>query len=409
MDFLWRISFLLLLLLSSLKGIAQTQAAFALPEGKKKMRIPIVKAGSLIILKTYLNKKGPFNFVLDSGVDPMVIVDPTIKDSLNLDYVRKVEIGGLGEQQDLVAFITPGIHVDIGPVEAKRLGAVILQQQYTNLSTYAGIPIHGLIGYDFFNSFTVKTSIQDGYIICSDKSIEQAKRRDIRIPISLERKKPYCKAEVTAKDGKKYALKLLIDSGGEHTLALETWQGRSFPLPDSIINGSLGMGLEGRVRGYFGRIKELSIRRLKIPDLLTSFPIYEDVGKKVNQAVARNGSLGSQLLQYYNVVFDYHRGYIALAPYQKVLPAIEYNMSDLEIVADGKRFNQYRVYKVSGDSAKDLKEGDVLVSIDSKPVSFLRLDEIYQILRSGDGKLIPISVRRNNRIYSTELRLKKKI
>lgn len=412
MGFLCRLSLLLLLLFSDILSIAQTGSAFALPEGRKKVRIPIMRAGSLVILKTYLNKKGPFNFILDSGVDPMIIVDPNIKDSLNLDYIRKVEINGLGEEQSITAFVTPGIHVNIGGIEAQRLGAIILQEKKINLSEYAGVPVHGLIGYDFFSSFTVKTSVQDGYIICSNKSVEPTRRRDFRIPITLERKKPYCKADIITKDGRKYQLKLLIDSGGEHTLALETWQGESFPLPDEVIEGTLGIGLEGRIRGYLGRIKELNIRKLKIPDLLTSFPVYEDVGQKVNQLVSRNGSLGSQLLQYYNVIYDYQKGYITLSAYQKSPPVIEYNMGDIEFVAFGKRFNQYKIHKTVTDTAKkkqDLQEGDVLVSLDSKPASTLRLDEIYQILRSGDGKLVPISVRRNNRVYSTVLRLKKKI
>ncbi len=389
---------------------AQPEDAFSLPEGKKRVRLPLIKSGSLIILQTYLNKKGPFNFVLDSGVDLMLITDASLKDSLNLDYIRRIEIGGLGEQKELVAFVTPGIHVKIGKIEAKRLGAVILQDQQTNLSAYAGMPIHGLIGFDFFNSFTVKTSIQYGYMICSDKRYELSKKRNIRIPVSLEKRRPYCSVNILTHEGKTYLLKLLIDSGGEHTLALETWENNSFPLPDSTISGYLGMGLEGRIRGYFGRIKELKIQQLSIRNLLTSFPVFEDVGEKVSRSVARNGSLGSQFLQYYDVVYDYKRGYIALSPYFKELPEIEYNMSDIEIVATGEQYNQYKISKITGSrSDEDLQEGDILFSLDSKSASVLRLDEIYQILRSGNGKRIPITVKRNNRIHKTEIRLEKKI
>lgn len=228
--------------------------------------------------------------------------------------------------------------------------------------------------------------------------------------MSLEKRRPYCKVDIVTREGKSYPLKLLIDSGGEHTLALETWKNRSFPLPDSIISGYLGMGLEGRIRGYFGRINELKIQQLSIRNLLTSFPVFEDVGEKVNRSVARNGSLGSQFLQYYDVVYDYKRGYIALSPYFKELPEIEYNMSDIEIVATGAQYNQYKISKITGNkNHEDLREGDILFSLDSKSASALRLDEIYQILRSGHGKRIPIAVKRNNRIHKTEIRLEKKI
>lgn len=152
-------------LLSVQKSSAQPGDAFSLPVGKKAVRLPIIRSGSLIILKTYLNEKGPFNFVLDSGVDLMLITDPSLKDSLNLDYIRRIEIGGLGEQKELVAFVTPGIHVKIGKIEAKRLGAVILQDQQTNLSAYAGIPIHGLIGFDFL--IVLRLKLQSNTVISS--------------------------------------------------------------------------------------------------------------------------------------------------------------------------------------------------------------------------------------------------
>ncbi len=384
---------------------------FLIQNGKKRQQISITKSGSLTILKTFINNKGPFNFVLDSGVGLTIITDPSLKDSLNLPFIKKVEISGLGEDGPLNAWLAPSLKVNMDGIEAKKLGAVILEEKVPELSIQAGINIHGLIGYDFFSSFSVKTFFEDGYIVCRSKSASFKPGNGYMIPISLEKRKPYCTAEVEIEPNRIEHTKLIIDSGAEHALSLESKDNQEFPLPKKIIPAFLGMGLGGKINGFMGRIASLRIGELEIDNLLTSFPLYADVAEKVLRIIPRNGSLGGLFLRHYHVIYNYHQGYIFLEPTSPKFPLLEHDMSGIEISVS-KDFKTFVVSKADlslQNKTANVQKGDELVAIDQKPASTLKLEDIYSILRSGDGKNIRLRLKRKNEIVNTVIVLEKRI
>jgi hypothetical protein len=50
--------------------------------------------------------KGPFNFILDTGVGLMLITEPKMIDSINIKSSRTIKISGLGEKTDFEALVT---------------------------------------------------------------------------------------------------------------------------------------------------------------------------------------------------------------------------------------------------------------------------------------------------------------
>lgn len=391
-------------------GPIYADEAFKFKGNRKRDQISFIKAGGLIVLKTFLNDKGPYNFILDSGVGLIIITDPALKDDLGLSFTKEIKIAGLGELPDFSAFLSPNIKINIANTEAKSLGAVILKDNLEHLSQYAGIPIHGLIGFDFFDSFTVKTFYEAGYVICESKHKQQTHKKGFKIPISIERKKPYCKIGVTLKN-KHLVLKALVDSGVGHALALESLDNKDFPLPDNAIRVSLGIGLNGEINGFLGRISSFELGGMIIPHLLSSFPSYEDVAEKT-KSVVRNGSIGNRLLKNFNVTYHYYKSYIHLQPLRKKFPLLEHDMSGLEIIATGKAFDQYVINKIDlHDQSKyaNLKIGDELISIDQNLTSNMSLEDINNLLTAEDGQEILIKVKRNNSTISTIITLKKVI
>jgi len=384
--------------------------AFEFKGNRKKAKIGFVKAGNLIVLKTYINNKGPFNFVLDSGVGITIITDPALKDSLQLSYVKEVKISGLGELPDFSAYLTPNIKVSISNTEAKSLGAVILKDDLIHLSQHAGLHIHGLIGYEFFNSFIVKIYYETGYLVCEHKTKLRSFKKGFKIPVSIEKNKPYCKINIQLKK-QNYQLKALIDSGAGHALALESLNEQDFPLPDNILYTSLGMGLNGEINGFIGRIAIFEMGKLVMNDLLTSFPSYQDVAEKI-QSVPRNASIGNRLLNNFNVTYNYNKNYIHLRPIRKKMPLFEHDMSGLEIIATGENYTRYLINKVQlHDVSKqpDILKGDELISLNFIPVSKMSLDDIHDVLKSKDGRNIHIRVLRDKALISSIITLKKMI
>ena len=57
---------------------------------KETMNFTLVK--NLIIVPLYINGKGPYSFILDTGVNPLIITDVSIMDSLNLQGLRTTNL-----------------------------------------------------------------------------------------------------------------------------------------------------------------------------------------------------------------------------------------------------------------------------------------------------------------------------
>ncbi|MBS1529925.1 MAG: aspartyl protease family protein, partial [Bacteroidetes bacterium] len=77
-------------------------------EGKRKsvtMRFRLIR--NLVIIRLKINNKGPFNFILDTGVGFMLITDPAMVDSIALTSKRTIKISGLGEGDAYEAYVTP--------------------------------------------------------------------------------------------------------------------------------------------------------------------------------------------------------------------------------------------------------------------------------------------------------------
>ena len=157
-----RVSWLALalgMLLTAGVGQAQTPpAAFAISRaGRHKVRLPFITQRNLIIVAARLNGRGPYNFLLDTGVGTSLLTDPTLADSLHL--VRGLEyklLGVGGTDSGLRAYEATNVRVSLaGRAEAPGLSWLLLSSDVLDLSGYVGMPIHGIIGADLFHSFVV--------------------------------------------------------------------------------------------------------------------------------------------------------------------------------------------------------------------------------------------------------------
>ena len=131
------------------------QGAFTLQPPFKKSSFSFEMHRNLIVVPVYINQKGPFNFILDTGVGITLITEPTLKDSLKLNNGVNISIAGVGSDADLKAFIASGINMKLGQTVGNHLQVAVLSEDVFNLSSYVGVPVYGILGYQFFNSFLI--------------------------------------------------------------------------------------------------------------------------------------------------------------------------------------------------------------------------------------------------------------
>src|SRR5687768_11789634 len=75
---------LLFLLLSFPVDQLQAQTFFYIQQKRKQITIPFTLHRNLIIIPVQLNGKGPYNFLLDTGVGTALVTNPTLLDSLGV-------------------------------------------------------------------------------------------------------------------------------------------------------------------------------------------------------------------------------------------------------------------------------------------------------------------------------------
>jgi len=377
--------------------------------GRRKKEIVAFKmVKNLMIIKLMVNGKGPFNFVLDTGVGLFLISDPALIDSVSIKNLRSINISGFGDGEPLSAYITPSIDVGFGSTNAKGLSAAILKQDIFELSSYVGMPVHGLIGYEFFSSFIVRINFSLNTLTIYRPETVYIPRKGYRVSLMIEDRKPYLISHIQLTSGEKIAAKLILDTGAGHPISLETNGGVPFEVPEVNIAGNLGIGLTGPISGYISRVKSLTLGKYTLNDVITAFPDYDDVGAKV-YSVSRNGNMGITVLRRFNVVFDYNESALYIKPGAVLNEPFEHDMSGMELTSAGDNFERILISRVEPGSSADevgLRKDDEILAINFKPVFEMNATEIDNMFRSKSDRSFILDVLPNG---SKSLRDKQRV
>ena len=373
------------------------------------MRFRLIR--NLVVIKLKINDRGPFNFILDTGVGMMVITDPKMVDSINLQNKRTIRLAGLGEGDEFEAYVTPPLKIDIPDLTSYDVAATILKTEHFNLSSFVGIPIHGLLGYEFFNNLAVKMSFVDSMLTVYRPIDVRLFRRGEKIPITIESHKPYMQAVALLPNGVMQQCKLIIDLGAGHPISLENMI-KKHGLPQKFITANLGVGLAGPIFGFLSRIDEIAIGKYKIKKVITSFPNDYDSTTLKYISVSRDGNLGIGLLKRFNVIFDYPDNAMYLKPNASFRDPFEHDMSGIEYYAGGNDFKHLIISRIEPGSSADeigLVKDDEITAINFKPVADMSLEEIDNLLKSKSDRNLLIEVYHDHKYDRVILTLKRRI
>jgi PDZ domain/Aspartyl protease len=373
----------------------------------KKINIPFQLVRDMIVIKLKINNKGPFNFIMDTGVGLMIITDPQLIDSLNIPNRRTLKLSGLGEGEDYDAYVTSILNVEIPGLTSYNVCAAVLKKDHFGLSNYAGMPIHGLLGYEFFNNLAVKVNFSDSTLTVYRPKDVRLFGKGEKILITIEDHKPYLETNVNLPDGYIKVSKLIIDLGAGHPLSLENMDK---DLPKKSIAANLGMGFNGPVNGYISRISEIELGKYKIKNLISSFPTNDSISGY--RSVKRDGNLGIGLLKKFDIVFDYHNNAIYIKPGPNFNEPFEHDMSGLEYYADGDGYKRIIISRVEPGSAGDaigLEKDDEILSINLKPISSMSLEQIDDIFKSQNDRNLLLEVYHDKKYDQVIITLKRRI
>jgi len=362
----------------------------------------------MVIIRLTINGKGPFNFVMDTGVGLMLITDPKLVDSINVENKRTIKIAGLGQGEAYEAYVTSALKVDIPGLVSYDVAAAILKTDHFGLSNFAGIPIHGLLGYEFFNNLAVKVDFTDSTLTVSKPKDMKFFNKSNKVPLIIEDRKPYIMSKITFPDGGKSNNKLIFDLGAGHPLSLENII-KKRGLPKKFIAANLGVGLTGPIEGFISRVSEVDIGKYKIKDVITSFPNDDTLTRSIER---RDGNLGIRILKRFTMIIDYPDSALYLKPLPTLNDPFEHDMSGLEYFKTGKEYDHVVISRVEPGSPADevgLEPGDEIMSINFKQVDKMSLEEIDSIFKSQDDRSLLLMIFHDKKTDKVIITLKRRI
>jgi len=422
-----------------------SQNGFFLPSNVEKDNIRFKLINNLVVIPVELNGT-KLSFLLDTGVNSTIVFSLSKEDSVQLKNAKTIKIRGLGEGGSISAIKSDNNKVRIGDARDINHTVYVIFDETFDLSKKMGVPIHGIIGYDLFKNFIVKTNYNSKKITLyphnaySQKRCKKCKEFDMLIKDN----KPYIDVIIN-NEGKQHGVSLLIDSGSSDSFWLFDEERYLNAESNKFFDDFLGQGLSGGIFGKRSKLDKVEIGDFHLKEVKVAYP-EEASFEHVKILDGRDGSVGGDILRRFTTIMDYASQKIVLKKNSKFNDPFYYNMSGISIEHDGvvlvkdkldqvgstlranENNNDDRVYmpvatvfnfylaprfvvsELREGSPADLagvKKGDEILQVNGKPTYRYKLHELIALFSSHEGKKISLVVNTNGVVSKRKFTLKK--
>ncbi len=438
-----RLKQLLFFLFFSVYGFSQSE--FQINNLKNKVVIPFKLINNLIFIPVTINGE-ELTFLLDTGVEQTILFSLDDKDEVKLFDLEKLKLKGLGSKDAIDSYKSSRNKVEIKDfVDYNHEIYIVLDQEF-NFSSQVGIPVNGIIGYNFFRSNIVEINYDRKKITVyshNHKKIgDRLQKKFIKEPITIEDKKPYCISNIKMGE-QTIPSKLLVDIGNSDAVWVFLNRTDKIKLPQKNIQDYLGRGFSGNVYGKRARISSFEFGKKTFDFPLITFPDSTSL-KSVNLVPDRIGSVGSEIISRFTIVFDYLNNALYTKPNSQINMPFHFNMSGIEVEHAGLEWvketveeKQNQGIKVYTDASEEnlqnslkihfelkpifkiasvrvgseaeiagLKVGDRILKINHQIAHGFTIEMINELLKSEEGKSIEMEVERDNKTYKFKFQLK---
>jgi len=378
-----------------------------------KVEVPFRFEGNFILVSVLFNNLLPLTFILDTGAEYSILTKKEIADFLNIDYQKRYTLYGADMQEELYAYLSKNISLQMGDLQATHRSILVLEEDYFRFEEYSGLQIHGILGADFLKRFTLQIDYQKQMVtffspVYFKNKVKINKDNVDLLPFTLIKSKPYIRCTTHLYGEEINTLNYLIDTGAGLSLLLYTSIDSLKNAQVKMLNSPIGLGLGGKLEGYVGRIKNFQFASKSFPELITKFqqkPIFFDS----LMITPRDGIIGNNILSAFSkVIFDYNTSNIIVSKNPKKVNQRPYDRSGLIIGASGENLNIFTILRIIENTPafkSGLQIGDKIKKINGLSTGILSLDMINNKFRGSIGKKMRITIQRDNQFIEFELQL----
>lgn len=363
-------------------SLVASQACRTAPKGPRlpaTVTIPFELVNRHVMLKaTVGGSSRPLWVILDTG-DKFAVLDLDAARELGLKLGKAVRVQGVGAE-------TEGAWVDGTSISISGLSGfsqpVRLAFPLRNLADRLGHRFDGIVGSELIEEFVVEIDYEKRVVRFHDKEQFTYSGPGESIPIRLSSSgHPVFEAEVTPVGKNPIRGELVLDIGASSALDLRSpfVAEHKLPGPNVKIVRQIGKaGAGGHSTGKMGRVAALKIGRFTFTAPVTFFS-EDRTGSHAGSATI--GSIGHQVAGRFKIFLDYSHDRVILEPstaFSEPFHAVSSGLVLHGIGEDHKTFRIADVLESSPAAEADLREGDVIVSIDDQGASRWTLTQLLQ-------------------------------
>lgn len=362
--------------------------------------IPFRLAHNHIIYLAVSVNGAPLEFVLDTGATTSLINLESIGE-LNIKSLSQVPIGGAGNAEVFGHIIEPA-DVEIAGLEDFTVPLQVAFP-FAEVSAFEESSIDGILGYEFFSSFTVEIDYKEKLLTLYEKDGFEYSGAGSRVALELRSNHPHLKATIFPGNGEAIEGDFVVDTGAGLSISMTrpfTEQNGLLEKVSKKIKTPTAIGVGGVTQGYVSRFEKLVLGDAVIEDPIASFMMDENGVFATSDFF--EGIIGGEILRNYTVVFDYQSGSMFLE--KEASERAEYDMSGIFPAREGTGFRIAGLTENSPATEAGLKMGDIIVGIDGAPAGEYSLSGLGE--RSKVSGNLGLKIRRGDEILEKHLELR---